>query len=425
MTTLFNDDFMQRVVNPAAAAEAERPRMVVADDTEHSMLGASGAWRWSVCPVSVNAPSSDTTSEPAAEGTLGHHIAYQALIGQPYPAVGTVAEVKGHTFTIGEDFLRDIAAYVDWVKSRPWSSPYQAETRVYYASYLGAPAPAAFGTVDLRGFEQNPSAPGGVELTVADLKMGHVAVMVAKNPQLTLYAAGVISADEPAFFLPDEMWVKFVVFQPPLSHRPYEWRTTVGWVRQQANAMRGAAQAAIMYRAGTDTAEDRVQWPETPGSHCKYCKRQPTCREFQAALDQAGRLGKANDKWNPVVWKMRDAITGYIEGLKERALAEALNGNVLEGTKLVKGRNGSAALVMPITQVKELATRYNVLNSVARVEEVIATPAKIRDAFKAAGMPLEELRSIVVSPEGKPAIANADDPRPTYENPGDLSAFTV
>jgi hypothetical protein len=122
---------------------------------------------------------------------------------------------------------------------------------------------------------------------------------------------------------------------------------------------------------------------------------------------------------------MRDAIINYIDGLKERALAEALKGNVLEGTKLVKGRNGSAALVMPIAQVKELATRYNVLNSVARVEEVIATPAKIRDAFKAAGMPLEELRSIVVSPEGKPAIANADDPRPAYQKPDDLSAFAI
>jgi Protein of unknown function (DUF2800) len=425
MTTNFTDDFMQRVVNPAAAAEAERPRMVVADDTEHSMLGASGAARWSVCPISINAPASDTTSEPAAKGTLGHHIAYQALIGQPYPIPGTVAEVKGYEFTVDEEFLRDIAAYVDWVKSRPWASPYQAETRVNYSTYLGVPATAAFGTSDLCGFAQNPSAPGGQELIVADLKMGHVAVMAAKNPQLTLYAAGVISANEPAFYLPNEMWVKFVVFQPPLSHRPYEWHTTVGWVRQQAHAMRGAAQAAIMYRAGTDTAEDRVQWPETPGSHCKYCKRQPTCREFQAALDQAGRLGKANDKWNPVVWGMRDAIINYIDGLKERALAEALNGNVLEGTKLVKGRNGSAALVMPIAQVKELATRYNVLNSVARVEEVIATPAKIRDAFKAAGMPLEELRNIVVSPEGKPAIANADDPRPAYQKPDDLSAFAL
>jgi hypothetical protein len=392
----------------------------VVDDTEHSALSASSSHRWTLCPISLATKLHGSSGEAAAEGTLGHYISEHVLRGAAYPAVGTTATVGKFTFTITEDFLRDIAAYVDWVRRQPWVGSYAVEARVNYARSLGVPFNLAFGTSDCWGFTDRPE---GRVLEVADLKMGRNPVAPDRNTQHTHYAGGVLDGLLPALMLPRNFPVRFTIFQPRLSHLPYQWTTTVGWVEDKMAEFRNPAQAAVRFMQGTATAEDRTLFPELPGDHCQYCPRRPECKAFNERVASIGGEGQ-KVVWRPDIFRMRSAITGYLEDMEQLARDEGERGNPLPGTKMVKGRSGKPYLVVDENKLRAIAQQKGVLDRLFSLEPTWATPAKIRDTFKEIGMAPEDIRTIVKADPGRPIVADADDPREPW-NPTPLAGFTA
>jgi hypothetical protein len=399
-----------------------------ADD--HSLLSASSAHRWYACPRSLIPDGQKRGSNTAAaEGTLGHYIAEQILRGFPAPPAGSLGVCEGFEFDISESFLRDVRAYTDWVKSRPWVGQYNVEARVNYSTSLNAPYHSAWGTADCWGFEQNPSAPRGIMLRVGDLKMGRVPVSVAENPQMTSYSGGVLDSLRPILVLPGDTWVCFTIFQPRLHHFPFEWITTVQWVEAALLAMRPAAAAGVAFAAhGADAARhfpDAARFPENAGSHCQYCPRQNTCAEFRSAAMRAANAAQRQLTWDPQIFRMRKAIAEHLEALESLALDSALKGQVLPGTKLVQSaRASNSQVVMPEPQLMALARQYGVLDSIYKVVPTWGTPAEIRDTFKRVNMPADQLAAIIKPGKKNPVIADADDPRPAH-TPDNLSAFTA
>lgn len=218
--------------------------------SEHSLLSASASERWLACPISVTGPESQS-GEAAAEGTLGHTLAEDALRNhKAYPVAGTQFTVEGYTFEISDGFINDVNAYVQHVLNTPWVGAYTPEGRVNYSRSLAAPYNMAFGTADCWGFSQDAA---GRCLEVKDLKMGRVPVNPERNSQMTLYAAGVLDGMYPHLVLPRDHLVRFTIFQPRLSHRPFQWVTTVGWIEDAVQAMRPAAAGALAYKNGTAT----------------------------------------------------------------------------------------------------------------------------------------------------------------------------
>ena len=80
----------------------------------------------------------------------------------------------------------------------------------------------------------------------------------------------------------------------------------------------------------------------------------------------------------------------------------------------MQGRKGNPQLRVDENTIKAKATELNVLSAVVQVKEVFATPTKVRDAFKAAGMQPADLALYIEQSEGKPVIADANDPRKPY-----------
>jgi hypothetical protein len=237
-----------------------------------------------------------------------------------------------------------------------------------------------------------------------------------------LYGAGVLQSLLP-LMLPREFPVKISIVQPRLSRKPFTWETTVGWIEDTAIAARGPAAAAVAYATDRATKETFSAYPEVAGSHCQYCRRKSQCVVFKSHVAKASK--PISSGWDPVVFSMRSTIKGYLEELEQFALDQALVGNVLEGTKLVRGRNGNAQLQIPQEEVRALAKGLNIESAIVEMKESWATPAKIRDAFKKTGMADAALKAIVKSPEGSLQIADAADPRPVavLSTEGNASAF--
>lgn len=380
---------------------------------EHSLLSASSADRWTICPISVTAPSTNDTNRAAAEGTLLHAICEGVLTDGAYPAIGSKHSCEGYDFDFTEDMQRDCDAYVNYVRSLPWVGRYSVEGRVYYGRALATPRNLSFGTADCRGFTESAD---GRCLEVIDLKMGRKPVNPNNNPQAILYAAGVLEQQlEAGVLLPFHHKVRVTIFQPRISHKPFSWLTTVGFIEQRVLEMRVAAQAAVRFKQGTATAEDVQQFPELAGKHCGYCKRKLECGAFKRMAVEATPAPGQTVAWNEQLFKNRSLIRAYLDDLEKLAEDSALQGNVLPGTKLVDGRRGNAQLKVSEALVRATAKHLNIESQVVAVKEVWATPAKVRDAFKKVGMTAEQLAKFIEQPEGKPVLTDADDPRPARQ----------
>lgn len=379
--------------------------------SDHSLLSASAAERWVKCPISVTATEESRTSEAAAEGTALHAVSENVLRGANYPEIGTKLEADGFEFEYTEDRHQDVVVYVDFVRSLPWAGPYSVEQRIHYGKALGTPHNLSFGTADCYGFVQDADGP---RLVIVDAKFGRKPVNPRENPQAALYAGGVLEGLLP-LQLPRGYAVEIIIVQPRLSRTPFRWVTSVSWIEDTLRGMRPAAQAAVRFAQSKHTPEDALAFPELTGKHCMYCRRKANCTAFQAELRKIAQPG-LTVTWNPVVFALRDSIKAYIKDLEELALDEALKGNMLPGTKLVKGRAGNPKLIVTNEELKAKAKERGIESMVVKVEEVWATPAKVRDAFKKAGAKQDELDKIIHTPEAKAQIADESDPRPAFSN---------
>lgn len=384
--------------------------------SDHSLLSASSGSRWKKCPISVTGVKSGT-NRAAAEGTMLHGFSEGVFAGAAWPAVGTEHDVDGFKFTFDSSMLADAKVYTDYVQSRPWLNGFHVEARVHYGRMLDVPHEFAFGTSDVWGFTE--SAEDGRVLEIIDAKFGRKAVSPEQSYQMGLYAAGVLEAMS-EMPLPRTHKVRLTIVQPRLSHRPFSWMTTVGWVEDLMMEMRPAAKAAVAFHLQQADQKLHERFPEVAGAHCQYCARQPQCYAFQSTL---ASLGNGKPQWNPLIFSMREAIREHLEAIEEQGLTRALAGDPPAGTKLVAGRAGNAKLVASKEQVLLRAQQLGVQQEITWIEQAWATPAKIRDALKRGGVRPDEMSKYIEQPPGAPVLAMFDDPRPTW-SPANTSMFT-
>ena len=219
-----------------------------------------------------------------------------------------------------------------------------------------------------------------------------------------------------------EFRVELTIVQPRLSHKPFTWMTTVGWIEDTVVSIRPAAEAAVLFYAKKATADTFARFPEMLGDHCRYCSRKQECGAFQRKLREVATPGKAV-VWDATLFALGGTVKSYFEDMEKMALDAALQGNPFPGTKLVNGRAGNPQFVIPRDDIRKWAKEQGVEEAVVKLEEVWATPAKVRDAFKALGLQQATLQTMIASPEGAPKLALADDPRAEVKKGADASAF--
>lgn len=378
--------------------------------SSHALLSASSAHRWSVCPLSVTGTDEDSTGRAAAEGTLAHGLSEDVLMGKPFPALGSVHQCEGFSFTVDENFIKDMGAYVSYVRGRPWAQGgYSVENQVNYSKALMVPHTYAWGTSDCLGMQYDEF---GWLLEVIDLKFGRNFVSPDHNEQGILYAAGAIAIYDEVMPLPLTMRVRISIFQPRLRHVATSWDTTVGEIKKLAALMRPAADAAVRMARGEGNPEIVFQFPEVAGDHCRYCRRQKTCTAFRKNVTVLGTQQVVH--FDSTTYKMRHAIRDYLARMEDDALKEAMKGTPPLGTKLVQGKRANPQLIVPLEQVYQLANSLGIANVVRRQEWVDGSPAAIRDALKGKGVPTAQIQTMIRSEEGKPILVDETDPRPAY-----------
>lgn len=173
--------------------------IVVAEEIEHSILGASSMHRWSVCPGSVpliaslggNAPveegmgDEDGGPDGRAKGTAAHEIARICLAEEKdaWEFTGATVKAKGHDVVVDDDMVRGVQQAIDFVRGLVADGDtLMLENRVQLDRY----GDGMFGTTDVAILTKDKKT-----LKVVDFKFGGKPVTARGNPQLRYYAVGI------------------------------------------------------------------------------------------------------------------------------------------------------------------------------------------------------------------------------------------
>ena len=370
----------------------------------HAILSASSAHRWLNCPPSVRlstqVPSS--TSKYAEEGTLAHEIAELKLSRLTNPNmpkseyVAKLKVLKQHELYQPE-MLTHTETYFDYVNDlvmRFKNPPFVAiEKRVDFSAWVSE----GFGTADGIVIAENT-------LHVVDFKYGKgVAVEVANNPQLQLYALG---AYEHYKMLYDLKRVVMVIIQPRLDHIS-EWAMTLEDLLVWGESVKLAARLAFEGRGDFKV-----------GDHCRFCPIKSTCRarvehyspmvDFKEAK-QPELL--SNDELGELLIKAQ-GFDKWLKDLQERALAECLKGNAVKGWKAVEGR-GSRGYVDIETAFAHL--QASGIDEAVLYEKVPLTAPKMEKLLGKKDY-TRLLSDHVVKQPGKPTLAPETDKRAAFQS---------
>lgn len=245
----------------------------------HSSLSPSGRHRWGACPGSVRleAPYPNVDSAASIDGTRTHSLLERAIkfeFGSPTieNANGTakcgalpfwnekITDDYG-TYTVDADRSARLNVALDWIRDfvDEHGGTVLSEQRVYPDGLVGRAD--MHGTVDVQIVNKRT-------YVVMDYKDGMAPVDATRNPQLVMYALGVLAGlareNHPKKFL-------IVVCQPKLKMKGSPVISTWEVTPDELLAM----VPGIIAEAAATEAPDA---PLVPGeAQCKYCKAKGTC----------------------------------------------------------------------------------------------------------------------------------------------------
>ena len=373
----------------------------MAEEKQHALLSASGAHRWMTCTPSArleeNFPSRQT--QYTLEGTLAHALA-ELKLRKTYEAMST-KKYNGELKKIKElelykpEMDTHTDTYAEFIKSIMYTSkaPYiNIEYKTDFSKYV----PEGFGTTDCVIIE-------GETLHVIDFKYGQgVPVSAENNPQMMLYALGIHEANSIIYNINK---IKLSIVQPRLDSIS-EWEIS---------------------------AEDLLKWGEevvkqkaeeafagigefVPGEHCRFCKAKGQCKARAEINMQAVEIRKTTDskllsnEEIGIILKECADVEDWLKDMKEIALNKILEGEKIEGWKVVEGRSNRV-----ITDIDEA---FEKLKNEGFEEAVLyeRKPLSLTELEKLVGKKKfgELMADYIDKPKGKPALVESSDKRADY-----------
>lgn len=309
-------------------------------------LSPSGAERWLNCTASpwleaVNPKSDSVFSE---EGTLAHEVAelaWRSTLHQITPSEYDKASVALRKRITEAGFNPAMM----FAHATTWQNAVRAVNDEYFTDWLFADVEYGVSLEsldeDLRGrvdFIGVFDGMLGAELLISDLKYGAgMLVKVESNPQQMLYAYGAYLSlpDHVRDLLDPDSAVNIQVAQVRLEGGVQTWATTLGEILEWVETTVEPAMASIL---------DGGQY--VPGSHCQFCTAAGACRA--RAEVSAAALGLDADMLTPeetAEWLDKaDTVSGFIKALRDRALANILNGSEVPGWGVTR-TNGQRRIV--------------------------------------------------------------------------------
>lgn len=365
--------------------------------TEHApYFQASSASRWMTCPGSVKLCEGlpDATNEYAERGTRMHEAAAALLTGSTA------------FYDMPDEDREEVEAYAALVQRLAKGGNLMVEQRVDFSHALEQPD--CFGTADAIILHEEAET-----LTIVDLKTGRN-IVEPEGPQLKLYALGALHQYG---MLATFSRVVLVIFQ---GGQPSIHETTVEALEEFASEARWAARQALNPEPTTV-----VYFPTEHG--CRFCKAKAHCpalaekvadtigQDFQNldAEELAADPGRMGLNYLAHCMATVALVEDWCKGIRARTERELLDGNQVDGWKLVQGRKG--ARKWSSEQEAEAALRKMKL----KVEEIydlqVISPTSAEKLAKAGTIgPRQwpQLQQLITQSEGAISVAPASDKRP-------------
>lgn len=341
--------------------------------TTHKLLSPSKAYRYLACPGSIREEAAypDPPSGPGAiDGTHSHTLlehCIKAGLGSPLAMVGVKMKDHEGEFVIDRGRAERVEFALLYIRSRVdmvhGIAEVLPERRVSPAHLIGRTD--MDGTCDV-------TIASVVELEVIDYKDGMNEVSAKDNPQLELYALGVLAG----YKLPVNAQypfesVRMTIIQPKMALKGGQPITShVVTVSEMMDKIG-------KYVAG-GAATEAPDAPLVSGAHCRYCKHKACSTRAGNVMKELGMSFPALDQpvvLNPVTELSQQAanlepnkmspeqisqimlaaplVRQMIESVEEEALRRLKAGGTIPGLKVVYGR-GSRSWALP---EEEMATK--------------------------------------------------------------------
>lgn len=366
--------------------------------SQHAVLSASGSNKWIHCHPSARLEElfEEKPSAYAAEGTEAHSVAEQKLRnwieGHPRRKVKAANGEMDEATNVYKDYVLEV---YNKEKKKSDIADLFIEVQVDLTPWI----PEGFGTSDAVIVSNHT-------LHVIDLKYGKgVKVNAPHNPQLTIYAAGVMALYDCLY---DFEKVKLHIVQPRRDHIS-TWELTT---EELADWMENVVKPAAKEAWNGDGEQQAGDW-------CKFCKAKAQCAAH------AAKMKAINERYQRMcgmiltdqqIAELLPELPGLIDWAKEVqefALDQALKGTHYEGYKVVEGissrkitneSKASKALQNAGFEYDQIMTKPKPkLQTITALEKLVGKNELV-----------EIIGEYIEKPQGKPALVPVSDKRPEF-----------
>lgn len=317
--------------------------------SKHAPLSPSAAHRWMNCPAAprLEAAAPDTPSPFAEEGTLAHALCAKRL--KDRLGMETAKEQEEIDTLWPQYGTEEMCAHADDYAARVWDDYTEtlsadSRARLMVEQQFDMPGIAdCYGTADA-------VIAGDGKLHVYDFKYGQgVAVEATANPQMRIYALGVLSALDIDF---DISFVEMSIIQPRKRNYASEVLLPGELHRWEDDVLIPAVRLARQGRS-----KDAGEW-------CRFCKVRNSCRTLAAhCLTAAAAAVAAADADAELltpeqiaadVLPALDTVKAWASGMEAELVRRAMSGTQYPGWKVVRGR-GRRVITDPDKAAETLA----------------------------------------------------------------------
>ena len=370
------------------------------DNTEHSRVSPSSAYRWSVCPGSTWAvqqfTDKDSSNVYADAGNIIHNKAATILeeikeqnklefLEQKITCSFTSNEVKILDLSriYVSNAINFIRAYIDYIAKVERNMFNRA---IYIEQKLDFTKIAPGLTYD----EQNKGTADCViydrakkHLHVIDLKTGMGRVAIKDNKQLLIYAIGALLE------ISEEVEVVIThIVQPSINNFGscyYSIEEMEQWKR-------------YFYEKVIATLTPLA--PRVPSQDgCKYCPANKTCPELAGLVKEVVDIAKTDNKYNQetmlYILNNSKLISSYLDQVKDHAYNQLESGLTFGNYKLVPGRT-----LKNLTSNAEEVLRAKYGNSIYQLAPV----SKLKEVVAS-----EDLEPLIEYKQSKPMIVQSSE----------------